>query len=128
MTIEEGIVPERRTSFDDESRIIMLIIITRPTLSRESSTSSSEIARIPITSIIGCGGGPASPIRPDQEEQLWSPPHRELLLEEAIICLHLGNINQVIFGSEKGTTFPAIINHMACNAIIDTGASRSCIR
>ena len=37
------------------------------------------------------------------------------------------NVHQVIVGSEKGTTFPAIINQTVCNALIDTGASRSCI-
>ena len=30
-------------------------------------------------------------------------------------------------GSEKGTTFPATINQTICNALIDIGASRSCI-
>ena len=37
------------------------------------------------------------------------------------------DIHQVIVGSEKGTTFPAVINQTVCNALIDTGASRSCI-
>ena len=40
---------------------------------------------------------------------------------------HLENVHQVIIGSEKGTTFPAVINQTVCNALIDTGASRSCI-
>ena len=30
-------------------------------------------------------------------------------------------------GSERGTTFPATSNQTACNALIDTGTSRSCI-
>ena len=37
------------------------------------------------------------------------------------------DVHQVIVGSEKGTTFPAIINQTTCNALIDTGASRSCM-
>ena len=37
------------------------------------------------------------------------------------------DVHQVIIGSEKGTTFPAVINQTVCNALIDTGASRSCI-
>ena len=37
------------------------------------------------------------------------------------------NIHQLITGSQKGTTFPAIINQTTCNALIDTGTSRSCI-
>ena len=36
-------------------------------------------------------------------------------------------IHQVIAGSERVTTFPATINQTICNALIDTGASRSCI-
>ena len=37
------------------------------------------------------------------------------------------DVHQVIISSEKGTTFPAIINQTVCNALIDTGAIRSCI-
>ena len=37
------------------------------------------------------------------------------------------DVHQVIVGSVKGTSIPAIINQTACNALIDTGASRSCI-
>ena len=36
-------------------------------------------------------------------------------------------IHLVIVGLERGTTFPATINQTICNALIDTGASRSCI-
>ena len=36
-------------------------------------------------------------------------------------------IHQVVVGSERGTTFPPTINQTICNALIDTGASRSCI-
>ena len=36
-------------------------------------------------------------------------------------------IEQVVIGSEKGTTFPIDIEGTKCNALIDTGASRSCI-
>ena len=37
------------------------------------------------------------------------------------------DVHHVIVGSEKGTTFPAIINQTVCNVLIDTSASRSCI-
>ena len=37
------------------------------------------------------------------------------------------DVHQVIVGSEKGTTFPAVKNQTVCNALIDTGATRSCI-
>ena len=40
---------------------------------------------------------------------------------------HLEDVHQVIIGSEKGTTFLAVIDQTVCNALIDTGASRSCI-
>ena len=36
-------------------------------------------------------------------------------------------IEQVVIGSEKGTTFPIDIQGTKCNALIDTGAARSCI-
>ena len=36
-------------------------------------------------------------------------------------------IEQVVIGSERGTTFPIDIKGTKCNALIDTGASRSCI-
>ena len=36
-------------------------------------------------------------------------------------------IEQVVIGSERGTTFPIDIQGTKCDALIDTGASRSCI-
>ena len=36
-------------------------------------------------------------------------------------------IEQVIIGSERGTTFPIAIQGTKCNALIDTGATQSCI-
>ena len=36
-------------------------------------------------------------------------------------------IEQVVIGSEKGTTFPIDIQGTKCNALIDMGTSRSCI-
>ena len=36
-------------------------------------------------------------------------------------------IEQVVIGSERGTSFPIDIQGTKCNALIDTGASRSCI-
>ena len=35
---------------------------------------------------------------------------------------------EVIIGSEQGTTFPTKIGTTMCNALIDTGATRSCMR
>ena len=36
-------------------------------------------------------------------------------------------IEQVVLGTERGTTFPIDIQGSKCNALIDTGATRSCI-
>ena len=36
-------------------------------------------------------------------------------------------IEQVVIGTEGGTTFPGDIQGSKCNALIDTGATRSCI-
>ena len=33
---------------------------------------------------------------------------------------------EVIIGTEQGTTFPTTIGTSMCNAVIDTGATRSC--
>ena len=37
------------------------------------------------------------------------------------------NHTEVVIGSEQGTTFPTKIGTSVCNALIDTGATRSCI-
>ena len=37
------------------------------------------------------------------------------------------NHTEVIIGTEQGTTFPTKIGILMCNALIDTGATRSCI-
>ena len=52
-----------------------------------------------------------------------------------IICHQLKNPNEinvnyteeVIIGSEQGTTFPTRIGTTMCNALIDTGATRCCM-
>ena len=36
-------------------------------------------------------------------------------------------IEQVVIGSERGTTFPITIQDTKCNALIDTGTNQSCI-
>ena len=45
-------------------------------------------------------------------------------------CQRKHNINhteEVIIGSEQGTTFPTRIGTTVCNVLIDTGATRCCI-
>ena len=36
-------------------------------------------------------------------------------------------MEEVVIGTEQGTTFPTRIGTSVCNALIDTGAMRSCI-
>ena len=40
---------------------------------------------------------------------------------------NINHAEEVIIGSEQGTTFPTKIGTMVCNALIDTGATRCCI-
>ena len=39
----------------------------------------------------------------------------------------IDHTEEVIIGSEQGTTFPTKIGTTMCNALIDTGATRCCI-
>ena len=40
---------------------------------------------------------------------------------------HINSTEEVVIGSEQGTTFPTKIGSTLCNALIDTGATRSCM-
>ena len=40
---------------------------------------------------------------------------------------YINHMEEVIIGSEQGTTFHTKIGTLMCNALIDTGATRSCI-
>ena len=44
-----------------------------------------------------------------------------------IINQDINHMEEVIIGTEQGTTFPTKIGTLMCNALIDTGATRSCI-
>ena len=39
----------------------------------------------------------------------------------------INHMEEVIIGSEQGTTFPTKIGTLMCNALIDTSATKSCI-
>ena len=39
---------------------------------------------------------------------------------------YINHTEEVIIGTEQGTTFPTKIGTSMCNALIDTGATRSC--
>ena len=63
----------------------------------------------------------------------YSPPKYYSDVELKPFCYHCSErhkmeiIEQVVIGTEKGTTFPIDIQGWKCNALIDTGATRSCI-
>ena len=40
---------------------------------------------------------------------------------------HIDSAEEVIIGSEQGTTFPTKVGSTLCNALIDTGATKSCM-
>ena len=40
---------------------------------------------------------------------------------------YINHTGEVIIGTEQETTFPTKIGTLMCNALIDTGATRSCI-
>ena len=39
----------------------------------------------------------------------------------------INHTEEVVIGSEQGTTFPAKVGATLCNSLIDTGATRSCM-
>ena len=45
-----------------------------------------------------------------------------MLSEQAVLCTE-----EVIIGTEQGTTFPTKIGTSICNTLIDSGATKSCI-
>ena len=50
------------------------------------------------------------------------PIENEITKEE-----HIDSAEEVIIGSEQGTTFPTKVGPTLCNALIDTGATKSCM-
>ena len=48
-------------------------------------------------------------------------------LENKIIEPEINHTEEVIIGTEQGTTFPTKIGTTMCNALIDMGATKSCI-
>ena len=64
----------------------------------------------------------------EQDKQYNRPDKTEITPD---VSESLGpNVNhteEFIIGSEQGTTFPTKIGTSVCNALIDTGATRSCI-
>ena len=47
--------------------------------------------------------------------------------QENINDYTINHTKEVVIGSEQGTTFPTKVGSTLCNALIDTGATRSCM-
>ena len=50
-------------------------------------------------------------------------PIKNEIIEKELI----DSAEEVIIGSEQGTTFPTKVGSTLCNALIDTGATKSCM-
>ena len=50
-------------------------------------------------------------------------PTKDEIIEKELI----DSAEEVIIGSEQGTTFPTKVGSTLCNALIDTGATKSCM-
>ena len=67
--------------------------------------------------------------------QSYEQKETEGQIDKIIIPSHQENVDkntvnhteEVIIGSEQGTTFPTKVGTTMCNALIDTGATRSCM-
>ena len=57
-----------------------------------------------------------------QIDKITIPSHQENVHKNTV-----NNTEEVIIGSEQGTTFPTKVGTTMCNALIDTGATRSCM-
>ena len=58
----------------------------------------------------------------DQIDKITITSHQENLDENTV-----NHTEEVIIGAEQGTTFPTKVGTTMCNALIDTGATRSCM-
>ena len=64
-----------------------------------------------------------------EQNRLDSSPEKTDTISNILENLNqdINHTEEVVIGSEQGTTFPAKICTSVCNALIDTGATRSCI-
>ena len=70
------------------------------------------------------------PSQCSEQEELDDFPEKTTIISCQLENLNENDINhteEVIIGSEQGTTFPTKIGTTMCNALIDTGATRSCM-
>ena len=64
-----------------------------------------------------------------EQNKLDSSPDKTETISNILGTLNqdINHMEEVVIGSEQGTTFPTRIGTSVCNALIDTGATRSCI-
>ena len=64
-----------------------------------------------------------------EQNKLDSSPDRTETISNILETLNqdINHMEEVVIGSGHGTTFPTKIGTSMCNALIDTGATRSCI-
>ena len=65
-----------------------------------------------------------------EQKELDNFPEKNTIISCQLENLSENDANhteEVIIGSEQGTTFPTKIGSTMCNALIDTGAMRSCM-
>ena len=62
-----------------------------------------------------------------EQKELEILPEKMVITSYQLENLQKNHTEEVIIGSEQGTTFPTKIGTTICNALIDTGATRSCM-
>ena len=64
-----------------------------------------------------------------EQNKLDSSPDKTKTISNILENLNqeINHTEEVVIGLEQGTTFPTKIGTSVCNALIDTGATRSCI-
>ena len=67
------------------------------------------------------------PFLPTEQDKLGNRPDKTEITSDVSesLSLNTNHAEEVIIGSEQGTTFPTKIGTSVCNALIDTAATRS---
>ena len=63
-----------------------------------------------------------------EQKELEILPEKMVITSYQLENLQKNHTEEVIIGLEQGTAFPTKIGTTICNALIDTGAMRSCMR
>ena len=62
-----------------------------------------------------------------EQKEFETLPEKMAITSYQLENLQKNHAEEVIIGLEQGTTFPTKIGTTICNALIDTGAMRSCM-